>query len=329
MHSLYIITTELCQMNCPFCYTKFADGFNVDKNGTYLFTDEEPDINSDLAAKVINKGFVAPSGKVEPFDYVIFHGGEPLLFPETIMEIMDKVNVKVKYSIQTNLAYKDLSKEQIKLLIRLGSYGTSYSVDRFMNNQTAERQVINNVKYLETMGVYGTLLVTVTIDQYLRQSPEELYKYIKQHYTGIRYVLFERPIYPIKDINEDRYRFEKIYSKVDSYLVQALDVFPKDMIDIYDKFKDAITYKRPFYPIHCSKQDCTLYKDQIKYGCPSKELIDGKPIDDSEKINKECLYCKYYPYCGGDCECMNHVCAFPKRTFNKVREEVMKSNDKR
>ena len=288
-------------------------------------------IDPDLASKVINKGFVSPSGsgKVEPFDYVIFHGGEPLLVPETIMEIMDKVKVKVKYSIQTNLAYKELSKDQIELLIRLGSYGTSYSYDRFFKKEETEKQVINNVKYLETMGIYGTLLITVTQAQYLNQSPKDLYEYIKQYYTGIKHVIFERPIFPIKDIDENRFKYEKIYSKVDSYLSQVLDVFPREMIDTYDKFKDAITYKRPFYPVHCSKHDCTLFKDTVKYGCPSREKVDGKYVSDLDKINKECFYCEYYPYCGGDCECMNHVCAFPKRTFNKVREEVMKSNDKK
>lgn len=313
MHSIYIIVTESCQMHCPFCYTKFADGFKNDKSI----------IDSKIAAKVINKGFITPNGNIEPFDYVIFHGGEPLLYPNTINDIMDRVGDKIKYGIQTNLAYKSLTKEQVELLIRLGSYGTSYSYDRFYDNEDIERQVINNVKYLETLGVYGTLLVTLTEDQCIYQSPKSLYEYIQEFYPGIKHVIFERPIFPIKNIDENRFKYTKIYDKADKWLVQSLDVFPKEMTDVYSRFEESIIKRRPFYPIHCTKYDCVLYKDKIKYGCPSIELVDGKNIDDSEKIEKECMYCRYYPYCGGDCQCMNHICAFPKRTFNAIRSMII------
>ena len=58
MHSIYIIVTESCQIHCPFCYTKFADGFKNDKSI----------IDSKIAAKVINKGFITPNGNIEPFN---------------------------------------------------------------------------------------------------------------------------------------------------------------------------------------------------------------------------------------------------------------------
>ena len=36
----------------------------------------------------------------------------------------------------------------------------------------------------------------------------------------------------------------------------------------------------------------------------------------------QCLQCKYYKHCGMDCECFNHVCAFPKHTFDYIKKKI-------
>ena len=67
--TLYIITTEECNMNCPFCYTKFVPDFNIDKH-------KSSHINEEMAASIINMGNILNKTK---YDNIIFHGGEPLL----------------------------------------------------------------------------------------------------------------------------------------------------------------------------------------------------------------------------------------------------------
>lgn len=309
MHSIYLIMTESCQMKCPFCYTKFATGFENDNSI----------LDPDVAIKVIKKGFTLDYKHFEPFDCVIFHGGEPLLYTDNIIKIVDEIkefNPKIGFGLQTNLAYKELSKEQIELILKLGTYGTSYSYDRFANQEPIERVVINNIKYLESLGIYGTLLVTITEEQIVRQSPSQLANYIDEFYTGIKYVKLERPIYSINDILKDTKKYKRIYEKIDDYLYKCLFEFSREKSDLYDNILYSIQNNTTFYPTKCSKRDMTLYKDHIKYGCPSREL-DGS-YKDIDKIHSQCLQCEFFKWCGGDCECMNGVCTFPKKTFKTV-----------
>lgn len=317
MHSIYIITTEACQMKCPFCYTKFSSGF----------TDKPVDMDVDLAAKVINKGFISPAdNSIEPFDLIIFHGGEPLLRPDIILDIMEKVKVDgIKYAIQTNLDYKELSKKQIEVLVRTGGYGTSYSHDRFLGQNQSELNMVNNIKFLDSIGIYGSLLVTITESQCYNENPWALYKLIHENMPGIMKVMFERPIYSIKEIDANPEKYKKIYDEVDKFMLQALDAFPLNFADIYERIYSCLKFGNTYFPTHCTENDCTLYKNSIKYGCPSIELENNKPISDRKKLSSQCLYCNYYKYCKGDCECMNHICAFPKRTFEKVKF-IMKKN---
>lgn len=315
MASLYIITTEQCQMKCPFCYTKFINDFNQIGKDDSL-------IDTDTAVKVINIGY-KKDGRTEPFEYVIFHGGEPLLVPEKILDIIDRVdNKNIKYGIQTNLDYKQLSQKQIEVLQRIGSYGTSYSYDRFLGQEQSALNMIKNIKLLNSLGIKGSLLVTVTEAQYNNQNPWSLNKFIKENMPGIESVILERPIFPIDEIDKDPAKYENIYNEVDKFMYQSLDAFDLDFCDVYGRFRDSIINQRPFYPIKCSEFTLTLYKNKLKYGCPSLEAKNDKIDNDFNKISNRCIRCKYYKHCGGDCECMNHICAFPKRTFERVREMI-------
>ena len=287
MNSLYLIMTESCQMNCPFCYTKFCTGFENDDSV----------LDPDIAVKVIKKGFTRDNKTFEPFDHIIFHGGEPLLYPDNISYIIDKVvqfNPKIDFGIQTNLAYKELSKKQIQLLIRLGGY--------------------------------GTLLITITEDHINNQSPQHLAQYIKEKYGDIKYVKLERAIYPINDILKDPAKYTRIYERIDEYLKQCLFEFPRELSDLYDNILHSIQNNTKWYPTKCSIFTASLYKDQVKYGCPSREIDDN--YKDIEKIQSMCLNCNYFKWCGGDCECMNGVCTFPKKSFDTVYsiEELEKRN---
>ena len=115
--------TNQCQLNCKFCYTHVVPQFN---------SQEKRDcIDPEMVIDKINNG-IDLNDKLVKFDNIIFHGGEPLLYPKEIMQIMDGVkDKKIHFEVQTNMAYKTLTQDQLKLLTRLGTYGTSYSYDRF------------------------------------------------------------------------------------------------------------------------------------------------------------------------------------------------------
>ena len=304
MKTLYVITTEQCQMNCPFCYTQFVPQFNT--------SFKKDAICADMVANVINKGIDG-----EPFTYVIFHGGEPLLYPETILEIMDKVSVDTEFSVQSNLGFKQLSQEQLKVLTRLKSYGTSYNVDRFdKGNAIFKFYFQDNVKLLNSMGLEGTVLITITQDQIDKQNPFALYKYIKS--LGIKKVVFERPIFPIRDIKKNKEKYAKLYEDVDKYLRVCAGIFPPDMTNLFWLVEKALEHGLTLYDTKCSNNTYTLFQDRIKYGCPSLENRN----EDNKDMLSQCLQCKYYKHCGMDCECFNHVCAFPKQTFDYIKKKI-------
>ena len=299
--SLYVITTEECNMNCPFCYTKFVPDFKD--------TNEESHINENMATSIINIGNIINKTK---YDRIIFHGGEPLLYPKTINNIINNVKYDSEYSIQTNLNF-DLTSDQIDLLFRIGSFGTSYSYDRFFNKPEEFKRFKHNIKFLVSLGLTGSLLVTLTEQHMENCNPFALKDIVDE--LGIQSVIVERTIYPIDEIDKYHDKYQDLYNKMDLYMLQCAKIFPKRKTNLFNDMATSILNKTPFMPIHCSEDTFTLYNDKLKYGCPSKEKnIDNKKF----MIKEKCLECYYYPYCQGDCECINHICAFPVKLCDFV-----------
>lgn len=309
MSSLYVLMTDQCQLNCPFCYCNFIPDMKLNKEKTH--------IDCDKVIYMINNGLNG-----NKFNDVIFHGGEPLLYAKEINYILDKIKIdnsfKTRFSIQTNLIYKELLQEQIKLLARLGGYGTSYSKDRFYNRPNGEQNLkyfINNIKELDRFGIKGSLLVTITELQINKMNPYTLKRFIEHNLTGINYIIFERPIYPIELVTKDPRKYEGIYEEVDKYMSQCIDIFDKEKINLYHLIKNTSNIN-PLYPVNCSDFTYTMNNEYLKYGCPSLEKHE-------KYTRKQCLVCKYFQYCKGDCECLNYICAFPKKTFEKVKKICM------
>ena len=306
LKTLYITTTNQCQLKCPFCYTKFIPQFNSNT--------EKDHIDPDMVLKVIKKN---------KYNIVVFHGGEPLLYPEVISDIVNRVDDKnVKFAIQSNLAFQALSQKQIEaLLLMSGGYGTSYNVDRFAGIPDIRKQWENNIKELSTYGLECSVIVTITEDQINKQNPWSLKKFFDN--IGVNYIIFERPIFKQEDILNDKQKYINLYHAVDNYMGECVKIFPKWQTNLFDLFQNSIDNKTPFYDNHCSEWTHTLYYKTLKYGCPS---LESRNISNRDMI-EECLQCDFYPYCKGDCECFNHVCAFPKNTFKTVYTMLSKEED--
>lgn len=301
MNTLYILTTNQCQLNCSFCYCNFIPDMELNKSNSH--------IDPKKMIKLIHVGY---DGK--PFDYVIFHGGEPLLYPDIINEIIDGCeDTNTKFSVQTNLVYNKLTSSQLKVLSRTG-YGTSYNKDRFDGKIQMEKNFIYNIRELNRFGINGTLIVTITEKQINEQNPWALKKYIEKNLVGIDYIMLERPIFPNELIKKDKEKYKKLYRDVDHYIAQCVGIFDKDKLNWFDVMGYALKHTQPIYNNHCSRFTYTVDNDKFKFGCPSLENINEK----NSIYHTECLSCKYYRYCKGDCECFNHVCAFPKETFEKI-----------
>lgn len=314
LNTLYIITTEQCQMSCPFCYCKFVPQFKDFKKNYTNST-----INKDKVNKVLSGKIKDANDNPIKFDYVIFHGGEPLLYPNIIIDIIkeNKDNVN-NFSIQTNLAYKQLSPEQLSVLsLCTDGYGTSFNYERFRDQPVLKKYFENNIKELSSLGIYGTVLVTITEDTIKNMNPFTLRDYLID--LGIKKVILERPILPLKELEntKNKRKLENMYEEVDKYMEICAKIFPENMTNLFWMVDKCLENNLYLYNTECSNTTFTLYNDKLKYGCPSLESRNVK--------NKQlgyCLGCDYFKYCGGDCECFNHVCAFPKRTFDYIKDQI-------
>lgn len=309
--NLYIEVTEQCNMNCPFCYTKFIPDFK-DKNNSH--------INSDMAAAIINNGNIKDESD---YDSVIFHGGEPLLYPDTINEILNKIKINTNVSIQTNLNH-NLTKKQINLLIRFGGYGTSYSYDRFCNNKNALKKFEYNIKLLNSLGLKNSVIVTLTESHMNNCNPEYLKKYLIDD-LDVDYVVIEREAFPVKTIDNNKQKFQDLYNRMDFYMTECAKIFPRDKNNLFKNMKKAIISNSSFFPVKCSKFVYTLFSDKLKYGCPSLESVNISNKD--FMIKNKCFECEYFKYCQGDCECINHICAFPINLCNYVKKCIEKEKN--
>ena len=154
MKGLYIVVGENCQLRCPFCFNRFDENFN----NKVLELQDIP--------KLIDMIYeFGPSS-------VTLIGGEPLL-PRYIDKVTtlvqeyyyDKRYKPISWCISSNLYYKKLSHEQIYLLYLLQALstdeiaiGSSYSVDRFSNNNKEYFQE-NTV---DTLSAYRPIVNFVT-----------------------------------------------------------------------------------------------------------------------------------------------------------------------
>jgi radical SAM domain protein len=307
MKTLYVVTTNQCQLRCPFCYINFVEDFDKFDE---IPEDKVSHIDTDMVYNVIKKG---------RYDTVVFHGGEPLLYPNTLLEIIQKCKgMGIDFSIQSNLAFKNLSQRQLEVISVCGGVGTSYNYDRFEGYPTQEEYFKSNIRELKSLGLGVSILITITENHIYKQNPIALKDYIDGISTKIDSLIFERVILPLEQLENETDRLEGFYMEADKYMKTCYEIFPREQTNLYNLVKNSITYGTPFYNTECSSFTHTLYPDKLKYGCPS---LEKRNVDDSKKMAK-CLECSWFKWCGGDCECFNHVCAFPVLLFERVIKDL-------
>lgn len=302
--TMYVVVTNSCQLHCSFCYNSYAPLFEKKDNTL---------IDPIKTAKIIDK--------LEIKD-VIFHGGEPLLYPETLLAVVENTKRKdVYFTVQTNLAYDNLSKKQIELLCKIGCYGTSYNADRFAGNKKLEEKWVNNVKFLDSFNLCNGVVLTVTPMQ-LRENPKEVMQYLTNE-LGFDSIIIERVIYPIQDQLKDIKKYKEIYEAIDRYMLLLYKYAPdKRKTSLYRSVKNCIQNGTSFFPHNCHEFTCTLNKDKLVEGCPS---LETNVKYSNRKI--ECGKCNLYQFCQEDCECMRIVCAFPKKTFGYIATDIIEELD--
>lgn len=330
--TVYIKTTEACNLNCKHCFT----GGNQPKR-EFLDIERTIDWTRRLFEHI---GFD---------DRVHFelHGGEPFLLPvKQLKQLTAGIRTwgPVKHSIgaTTNLVYK-LTDELLWFMRNdLESIGTSWDPDiRFAN----QKQLYLWQSNLATVTKHMDVTLNVSVSRALiEMNVSDLLMFLRD--SGCHKVQFERitangnalkntALFPTNaEINDWYLRLHNASEKIgarDWFYNAALE-------DVYAKFENGNACSGTFCR-DCEESIFTLNADGSIGGCANSapEESFGHIDDDigelfastgrlnsivEERVRNElCYVCPVATYCGGDCHRLaweGDVCAAPRQLMKKL-----------
>lgn len=275
--NMLLVITNSCNMNCPFCYQEHTDDM----------------MDSETAIASVKKYY-------NRINRLVFFGGEPLLNSKVILDVMNTFP-ELEYAIMTNMTVP-LDAERKEVLNRCQFVTTSYSVDRFSNNNLFNR-FLEQVHALKNKKDFE-LLVTITEEQ-LKIPAEELAILI--NIIGPSNVIFDRLFdYPGNpEISKD----QKYYEQVDAYIGELTKYLPTRINEFYKMAKLTQTEHRAVYCGSCLKHLIILPDGNVGHLCERQKYATRF---------KKCLLCDITEYCGGDCLMYQDICAFPKESFKRI-----------
>lgn len=334
MHrTVYIKTTEACNLNCKHCFT----GGNSPKRE---FLDIERTI--DWVRRLFEE-----ATNFNDHTHFELHGGEPFLLPvKQLKELTAGIRTwgPVKHSIgaTTNLVYK-LTDELLWFIKNdLESIGTSWDPSiRFANRKQEDLWTENLKKVTAVADVVLNVSVTRKL---IEMNPQQLLMFLRD--TGCHKVQFERitangnalkntALFPTNaEINDWYLRLHNASEKLgarDWFYNAALE-------DVYAKFEKGNACSGTFCR-DCEESIFTLNADGSIGGCANsapEESFGHIDMDISELLaapgrldsivkermrNEHCYVCPVAAYCGGDCHRLaweGDVCAAPRQLMKKL-----------
>jgi len=332
--TLYLKTTETCNLNCAHCFTSGTSGRKI-----YWDADKTSDWIKRLAEYYPTTSHV----------HCEFHGGEPFLAPLDSMiscyESCKELWPSMSWGATTNLTYK-LTDDIIDFIKGPLGNRVATSWDPSIRFATKKQSDLwsKNVRTLVNQGITVKLFVSVT-KQLLEMEPIDLLQFTKD--LGVKEMDLERltlngsanqhpEIFPT-NVEQDAW-FLKMYNQTIEY--DARNWLSNDFLEnILNKFETGFTKSGTFCR-DCEEKLFTINADGTIAGCPNsapadhfgvleesiEELIN-KPtrinnIACERNMNKNCYDCYVFEYCGGDChqlEWQDGVCGAPKSLMIQLK----------
>lgn len=324
--SVYVKTTETCNLNCFHCFTNGI-------NGAKIYFD--PVKTADWCNQLYD-------GK--KFCHFEYHGGEPMLAKlEDLWDFYFRVN-KVwgnlaTFGITTNLTYK-LTEEKIDFFnhtMEAQRIGTSWDPTIRFANEKQRKLWEDNVKELVSRGFHLKVFISVSKDV-VEMSPREIADYMLS--LGIKEISWERithngsavlnanSIYPSNEKIQEF--FMKVHRENYDLREEFYDAF---METIYEKFEKGLLFQGTFCR-DCEQKLFTINADGTIAGCPNAAPTDhyGHINQSVEEVinspkrqeviacemferDSRCYTCPVFAYCHSDChqlEWQGDVCPAPK-----------------
>jgi len=309
----YVFTTGKCNLRCKYCSGSFPQKlvpWEVKYNIKDLISFLEQD--DDLV--------------------VAFYGGEPLLNPGIIREIMDRVNAK-HFVIQTNgLLVKQLPIEYWRRFdtILLSIDGIREVTDYYRGAGVYDR-VIEAAKYLRSIGAKADLVARMTVSE-----KGSIYRDVT-HLLSLN--LFDHVHWQLDVVWSDRWKnFDKWV--LEDYL-PGLDKLVKLWIDKLEKgvvlgiapflgiAKAMLFDEFIFPPCGSGSKAFAVSTDGSILACPIAvdvewarigHIKDFKPrdLEGALRIGKPCVDCRIFKYCGGRCLYAYYERLWGEEGFRKI-----------
>lgn len=333
MHkSVFIKTTEACQLNCRHCFTTGSK-----PPRTFLDVKKTLDWVERFVKHFPNDSF-----------HFELHGGEPFLAPvETLNELVDGIRrvtgKKVSVGATSNLTYK-LEDDLLEFITtKLDSFGTSWDNGIRFTNTKQELLWLDNLQKVIAKGIHTSLNVSVSTS-IVQMDQKTLLRFLRT--TGCQRIQFER-ITANGSANEHLDLFPSNEQINQWYLdlhkaseeLGARDWFNNAALEsVYAKFETGAMCNGTFCR-NCEESIFTVNADGTIGACPNGAVEEKfSTIDQSieqmlkssqrldlivqEKTpNINCFGCPVYSYCGGDChrlQWQGDVCASPKQLMLKL-----------
>jgi len=175
----HLITTNKCNLNCKYCCEKAFDEPEE-------FPEEMACLNNNIEYTLKD---LTEFLKNDKNPTITFYGGEPLLNPKYIMQVMDNFP-NVRFMMQTNgLLLKVLPSKYLNkfhtLLISID--GNEKTTDYYRGNGVYKK-VMENIKHLKNNSFCGELIARMTIeDQNIYDSVLHLLKNVDFCFTSVHW----------------------------------------------------------------------------------------------------------------------------------------------
>jgi len=288
--TLYLNITNNCQANCDYCYINYRE-------------------TNDKFSETLNKLIIAI--KQSDPTTVIITGGEPLLYPKLVSDIMNFFKIDhmkfFRAILCSNLLYDKISKEQLYAISKYDELQTTISIERFKDTKSYIH-FLKNIKYIKSkLKIKIGLILTIspkfigTINP-IKFKNALIYKYLD-------WIKPEALSY--SEYNLD---YERFYIEYDNYLSSIFRFIPKDKNIVLNEMKNNYKFNKSIQCNLCSDSNIVTYiNGKFIIGCNCLVKQENR----SEKFKTKCCNCSYFKYCNMDCERFGNYCAFPKNTFDK------------
>lgn len=318
--NIYIKPVEACNLRCAHCY-------NGEPNNDKLPIDQKL------------KGFVSEliAARQDKENWIIFHGGEPLLADEEQLREMAAIEIpNAKKRVTTNLTVP-LTPARIKFLLAMDDIRTSFDIGigRFSNIGNIVCW-IHNIKKLRDMGGrLSTLNICLTIPLLAHYAGEIAALAVQLGFTTLSFEHICMTGRATDDIIPWHEECDIWLSRLYEALWQARS--PLQVRNFEDIRLGILGEHEQRRSQFCCKSTLTINADGTVGECPNSARINiiGTTDSDPQELLKnkcqscnkvflaECLACEFYQQCRGGCreqQWMDGVCAYPKKLAKMIEE---------